>query len=216
MIYTQSTHSISSTTPNDYTVPRHLYKVQFSDHVTSFPAIMTQQFSHTAFTYLVSTSVLNIWINPKTKTFSGLFHRHKMKLSVPDPDLEIWGGNRSSRPLDKGGGGGDRSPKFFFSALRASVSSKTKGEGPSLWIRHCLLSLSGLFTNQKRQIFLPFHWATSTTEITSLSYTWSLEKVSVPIRRSLPVRSSIGSMIRLSEISNQDSLPLAVVNCRTA
>ena len=149
MIYTQSTHSISSTTPNDYTVPRHLYKVQFSDHVTSFPAIMTQQFSHTAFTYLVSTSVLNIWINPKTKTFSGLFHRHKMKLSVPDPDLEIWGGNRSSRPLDKGGGGGDRSPKFFFSALRASVSSKTKGEGPSLWIRHCLLTLLGLFTNQK-------------------------------------------------------------------
>ena len=42
MIYTQSTHSISSTTPNDYTVPRLLYKVQFSDHVTSFPATMTQ------------------------------------------------------------------------------------------------------------------------------------------------------------------------------
>ena len=29
-------YSISSTTPNDYTVPRLLYKVQFSDHVTSF------------------------------------------------------------------------------------------------------------------------------------------------------------------------------------
>ena len=42
MIYTQSTHSISSTTPNDYTVPRLLCKVQFSDHVTSFPATMTQ------------------------------------------------------------------------------------------------------------------------------------------------------------------------------
>ena len=42
MIYTQSTDSISSTTPNDYTVPRLLYKVQFSDHVTSFPATMTQ------------------------------------------------------------------------------------------------------------------------------------------------------------------------------
>ena len=29
-------YPISSTTPNDYTVPRLLYKVQFSDHVTSF------------------------------------------------------------------------------------------------------------------------------------------------------------------------------------
>ena len=27
------------------------------------------------------------------------------------------GGDRSSRPLDKGGGGGGRSPKNFFSAL---------------------------------------------------------------------------------------------------
>ena len=44
MIYTQSTHSIGTTTPNDYTVPRLSYKVQFSDHVTSFPATMTQYF----------------------------------------------------------------------------------------------------------------------------------------------------------------------------
>ena len=48
MIYTQSAHSISSTTPNDYTVPRLLHKVQFSDHVTSFPATMTQYFSNTS------------------------------------------------------------------------------------------------------------------------------------------------------------------------
>ena len=47
MIYIQSEHSISSTTPNDYTVPRLLHKVQFSDHVTSFPATMTQYFSNT-------------------------------------------------------------------------------------------------------------------------------------------------------------------------
>ena len=49
-----------------------------------------------------------------------------------DPDLEIRGkgGGRSSRPLDKVGGG--RSPKKFFSALRASVSSRNKvGQGPS-------------------------------------------------------------------------------------
>ena len=40
-------------------------------------------------------------------------------------------GGRSSRPLDKVGGGG-RSPKKFFSALRASASSRNKvGQGPS-------------------------------------------------------------------------------------
>ena len=44
MIYTQSTHSIGTTTPNDYTVPRLSYKAQFSDHVTSFPATMTRYF----------------------------------------------------------------------------------------------------------------------------------------------------------------------------
>ena len=42
MIYTQSTHLISSTTPNDYTVLRLSCKAQFSDHVTSFPATVTQ------------------------------------------------------------------------------------------------------------------------------------------------------------------------------
>ena len=46
MIYTQSTHLISTTTLNDYTVPRFSCKVQFSDHVTYFPATMTQLFSN--------------------------------------------------------------------------------------------------------------------------------------------------------------------------
>ena len=48
---------------------------------------------------------------------------------MPDPDLEIRVGGRSSRPLDKRGG--RRSPKKNFSALRASVWSKTKGLGGS-------------------------------------------------------------------------------------
>ena len=47
MIYTQSIHSTSATTPDDHIVPRLLYKVQVLDHLTSFPATMTQQFSHT-------------------------------------------------------------------------------------------------------------------------------------------------------------------------
>ena len=58
-----------------------------------------------------------------------------------DPDLEIRGeggwGSGHSEPLDKGGGG---SPKKFFSALRASVSSRNKmGEGgraPPLAVRY--------------------------------------------------------------------------------
>ena len=48
---------------------------------------------------------------------------------MPDPDLEIRVGGRSSRPLDKGVG--RRSPKKNFSALRASVWSKNKGWGGS-------------------------------------------------------------------------------------
>ena len=48
-------------------------------------------------------------------------------ISVPDPDLEISGVGRSSRPLDKGGGGRGIVPPIFFSALRASVWSKNKG-----------------------------------------------------------------------------------------
>ena len=46
MIYTQSTHLISTTTLNDYTVPRFTCKVQFSDHLTRFPATMMQLFSN--------------------------------------------------------------------------------------------------------------------------------------------------------------------------
>ena len=48
-----------------------------------------------------------------------------LPLPVPDPDLEIrWGGDCLSRPLDKGGW----SPPQIFSALRASLWSKNKGE----------------------------------------------------------------------------------------
>ena len=61
---------------------------------------------------------------------------------MPDTVLEIRDLDQSSKPLEKGGGGGGRSPKNskkFFSALRASVWSKNKGEpGPLPWIRHFL------------------------------------------------------------------------------
>lgn len=58
------------------------------------------------------------------------------QLPVPDPD-------RSSRPLDKlwGWGGGGRSPKNIFSALRVSFWSENRGggdPGPLPWIRHRL------------------------------------------------------------------------------
>ena len=49
MIYTSSTHQTSSTTPNDYTVPRLLCKAEFPEHVTSFPATMTQYFPNSDF-----------------------------------------------------------------------------------------------------------------------------------------------------------------------
>ena len=62
-------------------------------------------------------------------------------LTVLDTVLEIRDWGRSSKPLEKGGGWG-RSPKNskkIFSALRASVWSKIKGEpGPLRWIRHFL------------------------------------------------------------------------------
>ena len=54
--------------------------------------------------------------------------------SVADPDLQIGEGGRSSLPWDKGGGGVPVSKKIF-SALRASLWSKSKGcpgpPGPS-------------------------------------------------------------------------------------
>ena len=54
-------------------------------------------------------------------------------IAVLDPDLEI-----------RDGGGGE-SPKKNFSALRASVWSKTKGRlgplGPLPWIRHCIVNI---------------------------------------------------------------------------
>ena len=48
-------------------------------------------------------------------------------IAMPDPNLEIKGGGRSPRPLDKGGGDGHQ--KKIFSALRESVWSKNKGGG---------------------------------------------------------------------------------------
>ena len=51
MIYTQSIHWISSTTPNNYTVPRLLCKLQFSDHVTFSRHNDAIIFSHSLFYY---------------------------------------------------------------------------------------------------------------------------------------------------------------------
>ena len=66
----------------------------------------------------------------------GLTWKREMLFTVPDPDLEIRA-PRSSRPLDKG----ERGLQKTFSALRASVWSKNKGgPGPSGTlprIRHC-------------------------------------------------------------------------------
>ena len=63
----------------------------------------------------------------------------KMPSPVSVPDLEISGGGRSSRSLDKGG----PVSKKKFSALWASLWSKTKRwggpSGPLPWIRHFAL-----------------------------------------------------------------------------
>ena len=55
---------------------------------------------------------------------SGLLNIIKLKvLAVPDPDLEIkgGGGDRSSRPFDKGERGGVVSKKTFFCPSRLSL-----------------------------------------------------------------------------------------------
>ena len=73
---------------------------------------------------------------------------------VPDPDLEIrggGGGGRSSRPLEKRGGG---LRNVFFSALRASVWSKNKGTAGSPSIRHCDQHCYSLF--RIRAFSVPF------------------------------------------------------------
>ena len=76
---------------------------------------------HSFFVFLQNTSCIR-----KPQVISGMgahpLHPPPRSAPVPDPDLEIRGGGElSSRPLDKGGG--DRSPKTFFSALLASVWS---------------------------------------------------------------------------------------------
>ena len=57
-----------------------------------------------------------------------------------DSDLKIKGGGRSSRPLDKGGGG---LPPKNFSALSAAVWSKKKGGG---WAASATYIFSRLFS----------------------------------------------------------------------
>ena len=59
---------------------------------------------------------------------------------VADPDLQIRGGGHSSRPLDKGGGGGAQ--KNFFPPLGPQFGSKKREAGragPLPWICHCWL-----------------------------------------------------------------------------
>ena len=91
--------------------------------------------------------------------------------TVPDPDLEIRRG-RSSRLLEKGGGGAVS--KKIFSALQASVWSKKKGEGEGAvpWIRHCSspeqerLSLSLFKYNQLNLLIGPHSPGRSYTHLT--------------------------------------------------
>ena len=57
---------------------------------------------------------------------------HPREMAVPDPDLEIRAGGHPDPLETKGWGGGGRSPKTFFSALRASAWFKNKeGGGPA-------------------------------------------------------------------------------------
>ena len=68
------------------------------------------------------------------------FVTHLIITALPDPDLEIRWGGRSSRPLDKGG----RSPKNFFSPFGTQFGLKIKGgwaPGPLPWICHCTIQL---------------------------------------------------------------------------
>ena len=50
--------------------------------------------------------------------------------AVPDPELEIRRGPRSSRPLDKGTGGGGGVPKTFFGPSGLSLAKNKGGGGP--------------------------------------------------------------------------------------
>ena len=83
---------------------------------------------------------------------------------MPDPDLEIRGGGegtRSSRPLDKGGGGGPVSQKIFF---WPSVWSKNKGEGRApplespLVAHHQSIEFKNIYGDQSGE-FVGGYWA---------------------------------------------------------
>ena len=57
-----------------------------------------------------------------------------------NPDLEIRGGARSSRPFDKGWGGG-RSLKNFLGPFEPQFSLKLRGAGPPGPLRPGLLDI---------------------------------------------------------------------------
>ena len=70
-------------------------------------------------------------------------------IPVPNPGPEIRGGNRSSRPLDKGG---RAVSKEKISALRASVWFKNKG-GPQL---DPPLHILGKQNKQAKEVYWPY------------------------------------------------------------
>ena len=94
-------------------------------------------FLYIFFPLFCTTTIWNFQKLPSYTFYGGNVVR---VLAVPDTDLEIRDWGQSSKPLEKGGWG--RSPKNskkIFSALRASVWSKIKGEpGPLPRIRHFL------------------------------------------------------------------------------
>ena len=98
-------------------------------------------------TFLPLFCTTTIWNFQKLPSYTFYGGNVVRVLAVPDTVLEIRDWGQSSKPLEKGGWG--RSPKNskkFFSALRALVWSKNKGEpGPLPWIRH-FLALFFFFT----------------------------------------------------------------------
>ena len=72
-----------------------------------------------------SAGAFCVWVKELKNKFSTEL-TYKKRYPAPDTDLEIRGVGGSSRSLDKGGAG----LQNLFSALRASVWSKNRGEGP--------------------------------------------------------------------------------------
>ena len=83
---------------------------------------------------------------------------------APDPDLEIRGGTGHPVPGIRGG----RSPKQFFSALKASVWSKIRGAGAPLpWVRNCYPDLGSASD-------LPCHQENLLQPITITTQVWAV------------------------------------------